>query len=327
MTDARPLLSRVAASGYWMARYIERAENLARFIGVGLHLQLDMPLDPVGQWNSLVHATGDAKLFKERHGAATQAKVIEFLSFDQQNLNSISSCIRAARENARSVRETISSEMWEQVNSMYLMTPANGRRPEAEMLPEYFRSIRLACHLFQGITDTTMTQNEAWHFLRTGRELERADKASRILDVKYFMLLPSLADVGTPYDNVLWSAVLKCLSGFEMYRKKHGRISPRDIVQFLVMDAEFPRAIRYCIHRADRSLHEITGTPPGSFHYRCEQLMGQLEAHLNYTSVDGILRDGLHEFLDDLQLRMNGVDEHIQREFFALRPSAVEASV
>lgn len=325
MTDTRPLLSRVASSVYWMARYIERAENLARFIGVGLHLQLDMPLDPVSQWDSLISATGDAAVFKERYGAATQAKVIEFLAFDPQNLNSISACIRAARENARSVRETISSEMWEQVNSMYLMTPSNGRRPEADSLHEFFRNIRLACHLFQGITDTTMTHDEAWHFLRAGRELERADKASRILDVKYFMLLPSVSDVGTPYDDVLWSAVLKCLSGFEMYRKKYGRISPRQIVEFMVMDAEFPRAIRYCIHRADRSLHEITGTPQGSFRYRSEQLMGMLEAHLNYTSVEGILRSGLHEFLDDLQVRMNHIGDHVRLDFFTHRPPGDEA--
>jgi len=326
MTDKRPLLSRVASSVYWMARYIERAENLARFIGVGLHLQLDMPLDPVSQWDSLIHATGDAAIFKERYGAATQAEVIEFLSFDPENSNSISSCIRAARENARSVRETISSEMWEQVNSMYLMTPSNGNRPAADSLHEFFRNIRLACHLFQGITDTTMTHDEAWHFLRAGRELERADKASRILDVKYFMLLPSVADVGTPYDDVLWSAVLKCLSGFEMYRKKHGRISPRQIVEFLVMDAEFPRAIRYCIHRAERSLHEITGTPSGSFRYRSEQLMGMLEAHLNYTSVEGILRSGLHEYLDDLQARMNDVGDAVRLDFFTHRPPGFEAS-
>ena len=139
--------------------------------------------------------------------------------------------------------------------------------PGSEWLPEFFRQFRMSSHLFQGITDATMTHNEAWHFARLGRKLERADKTSRILDVKYFMLLPSLRDVGTPYDDIHWSAVLKSVSGFEMYRKKYGRISPRNIVEFLVMDREFPRSIHFCISRADESLHAITGTAAGTFQY------------------------------------------------------------
>lgn len=315
--ESRPLLSRVAESVYWMARYMERAENVARFIGVNLHLQLDLIGDVGNQWDSLVHTSGDAAVFKERYGEATQANVISFLVFDPENPNSIFSCLRSGRENARSVRETISSEMWEQVNTMYLRIQACGDSLDVGSLPEFFRDVRLGCHLFQGITDTTMTHNEAWHFLRMGRKLERADKSSRMLDVKYFMLLPSLSDVNTPIDDIHWSAVLKSVSGFEMYRKKYGRLSPRDIVAFLVLDAEFPRAIRYCVHMADQSLHAITGTSPGFYYFRSEQLMGQLHADLDFTSVGTILSDGLHEFLDALQTKLNTVDDHIQSEFFA----------
>ena len=143
--------------------------------------------------------------------------------------------------------------------------------------------------------------------------LERADKTSRILDVKYFILLPSTRDVGTPYDDIHWSAVLKSVSGFEMYRKKYGRISPRDIVDFLVMDREFPRAIHFCIRSADESLHAITGTPMGSFGYPSEQLMGLLRAELDFTSVEQIIRDGLHEYLDGLQTKMNAIDDSLRR--------------
>jgi uncharacterized alpha-E superfamily protein len=315
--ESRPLLSRVAESVYWMARYIERAENVARFIGVNLHLQLDLEGDAVNQWESLVDTSGDAAVFKERYGEATQSSVIQFLVFDPENPNSIYSCLRSGRENARSVRETISSEMWEQVNTMYLRIQSHKGALELESVPEFFRDIRLSCHLFQGITDTTMTHNEAWHFLRMGRKLERADKSSRMLDVKYFMLLPSLSDVNTPIDDIHWSAVLKSVSGFEMYRKKYGRLIPRDIVAFLVMDQEFPRAIRYCVHCADQSLRAITGTAGGSFAFRSEQLMGRLHADLDFTSVDSVLRDGLHEFLDRLQAKLNTVDDHIQSDFFA----------
>ena len=315
--ETRPLLSRVAESVYWMARYIERAENVARFIGVNLHLQLDLEGDAVNQWESLVDTSGDAAVFKERYGPATQASVIKFLVFDPENPNSIYSSLRSGRENARSVRETISSEMWEQVNTMYLRIQSHKSNLDFESVPEFFRDLRLSCHLFQGITDTTMTHNEAWHFLRLGRKLERADKSSRMLDVKYFMLLPSLSDLNTPIDDIHWSAVLKSVSGFEMYRKKYGRLTPRDIVAFLVMDHEFPRAIRYCVHMANQSLHAITGTATGFYAYRSEQLMGQLHADLDFTSVDTVIHDGLHEFLDGLQAKLNTVDDHIESEFFA----------
>ncbi|MBL0157474.1 MAG: alpha-E domain-containing protein [Bryobacterales bacterium] len=311
------MLSRVAESVYWMARYIERAENVARFIGVNLHLQLDLEGDSVNQWESLVDTSGDAAVFRERYGEATQSSVLQFLVFDQENPNSIYSCLRSGRENARSVRETISSEMWEQINTMYLRMQAQKSSLDFESVPEFFRDLRFSCHLFQGITDTTMTHSEPWHFLRMGRKLERADKSSRMLDVKYFMLLPSLSDVNTPIDDIHWSAVLKSVSGFEMYRKKYGRLVPRDIVAFLVLDKEFPRAIRYCVHSADQSLRAITGTANGSFAYRSEQLMGRLHADLDFTSVDSVLRDGLHEFLDRLQAKLNTIDDHIQSEFFA----------
>jgi uncharacterized alpha-E superfamily protein len=309
MRENPPLLSRVADSVYWMARYMERAENVARFIGVNLNLQLDLPMDRAQQWQPLIDTSGDTHDFKERFGEATQASVIEFLTYDAANSNSIASCLRAARENARSVRETISSEMWAQVNSMYLDMQANRRMPDPGQLTEVFRTIRLGCHLFQGITDATMSHSEPW----------------RILDVKYFILLPSTRAVGTPYDDIHWAAVLKSVSGFGMYRKRHGRILPRDIVDFLLMDPEFPRSIRFCIHCADESLHAITGSPMGSFVYPSEQVMGLLRAELDFTSVDRILRSGLHEYLDSLQEKMNTVDSSILNDFVT-RPPLTQAA-
>jgi uncharacterized alpha-E superfamily protein len=314
-TEPLPLLSRVADSVYWMARYIERAENVARFIGVNLNLQIDLPLAPAHQWQPLIDTSGDAKAFRDRYGSATQTRVIEYLAYDTGNANSITSCLRHARENARSVRETISTEMWAQVNNMYLQIQSQRSLPEPERMLDAFREIRLGCHLFQGVTDATMSHGEAWHFLRLGRTLERADKTSRILDVKYFMLLPSSSDVGTPYDDIHWSAVLKSVSGFEMYRKKFGRIAPSDVVDFLVMDGEFPRAVRYCIHSASAALHAITGTPIGAFSCGSEQLMGQLLAELDFTSVENVIRGGLHEYLDRLQLKVNAIDSSLRNDF------------
>jgi uncharacterized alpha-E superfamily protein len=210
--------------------------------------------------------------------------------------------------------------MWTQVNSMYLDMQAQRRIPDPGQWPEIFRGIRLGCHLFQGITDATMSHSEAWHFVRMGRKLERADKTSRILDVKYFILLPLARGVGTPYDDIHWSAVLKSVSGFGMYRKKHGRILPRDIVDFLVMDHDFPRSIRFCIHCADESLRAITGSPMGSFVYPSEQVLGLLRAELDFTSVDYILSGGLHEYLDSLQVKMNTIDNSILNDFVTRLP-------
>ncbi len=317
MIGNRPLLSRVADSVYWMARYIERAENVARFIGVNLHLQLDLPQEFAHQWQPLIDTSGDSTLFLENYGIPTRENVIKFLTLDPANPNSIYSSLRAARENARSIRETISSEMWEQINDIYLQILSQQTMPEAEHLLEMLRSVRIAGHLFQGLTDATMSHNEAWHFLRLGRTLERADKTSRILDVKYFILLPSIGTVGTPYDDLHWAAVLKSVSGFEMYRKKHGQISPRDIVAFLIMDREFPRAIHHCMQISDESLHAITGTPFGSFRYKSEQMLGRLRAQLNFTTVDQVLREGLHEFIDRLQESINDIGNSLHADFFS----------
>jgi len=323
--SAKPLLSRVAESVYWMARYIERAENVARFLDVNHNLMLDLSGSFSDQWQPIIDTTGDRLMFRERFGEATRENVVRFLAFDADYRNSIYSSIVMARENARSVRETISSEMWQQINSLYLMITAV--RPEAaiEGLPEFCHQVRMGCHLFQGITHSTMSHNEAWSFITMGRHLERADKTTRLLDVKYFILLPSINDVGTPYDDVQWASVLKSVSGFEMYRKKYGRLAPERIVEFLVLDGEFPRAVRYCVGVADRALHGITGTPHGAFSCASEQRAGMLRSELDFARVDSILSGGLHEFCDALQTKMNTIDECILADFFARQPTGAKA--
>jgi uncharacterized alpha-E superfamily protein len=167
-----------------------------------------------------------------------------------------------------------------------------------------------------------MTHGEAWHFSRLGRLLERADKTSRILDVKYYMLLRSAADVGTPFDDIQWAAVLRSASAFEMYRKRHGRLTPRGVVEFLLMDREFPRAIHFCLLAARDSLHAISGTPLGTFRHPPEKLLGQLCSDLAYTAVDEIIAQGLHEYLDEFQTRLNRLGAGILDTFFAMKTPA-----
>ena len=321
---SQPLLSRVAESVYWMSRYIERAENVARVVDVNLHLLLDVVSGGGEQWSPLVDTSGDAGVFRQRYGReATRENVVGFLTSDATNPNSILSCLRSARENARTVRDTISSEMWEQCNKMYLsLQEALGSSSFPESLQGVFYDVKMGCHLFQGITDSTMSHGEAWHFIQMGRMLERADKTTRILDVKYFLLLPSVRDVGTAVDDIQWSAVLKSVSGFEMYRKKHGRLTPDDIVEFLLLDPDFPRAVRHCLRNAAESLRAITRTPVGSFANQAEQWLGHACAELDYTHVEHFIESGLHESLDALQSKLNRIDDGVFETFFAMRPLA-----
>lgn len=320
------MLSRVAESIYWMSRNIERAENTARFVDVTINLLLDQPfVAEEQQWQPLVSTTGDDEYFREHYKSATAENVVQFLTFDREYPNSILSALIAARENARSVRETISSEMWEQLNGYYhfVRDAANSGRAMAS-LSDFFNEIKQHSHLFNGIADSTMTHGTGWNFANVGRLLERADKTSRIVDVKFFTLLPSVQAVGTPVDDLQWSAVLRSVSGFEAYRKRYHGITVERIVDFLVLDRTFPRAVQHCLIHADGSLHEISGSPVGTYSNPAEQHFGRLRSDLAYTDLRTIIDGGLHEFVDRLQTRLNEIGEAIHATFFALRP--VEAA-
>lgn len=316
------MLSRVADSLYWMCRYIERAENVARFIDVNFHLILDNSRRQDEQWQPLVNITGDYEAFAERYESPSRENVIAFLTFDAANANSIISCVRSARENARTIRDVITSEMWEQLNSFYLLlNDASAPLRAAESPFDFFSHVKLASQTFLGITDMTLTHGEAWNFCRMGRLLERTDKTTRILDVKYFLLQRDFKDSPGGEDSIQWSAVLKSASALEMYRKKHRAFTPGHVVEFLLLEREFPRAALFCLNSADEALHLITSTPRGSFKCPPEKLLGHLCAELSYANVDDILIGGLHGYLDVLQSKLNGIGESIHDTFFTLRTS------
>ncbi|BAN36230.1 hypothetical protein SCD_n02422 [Sulfuricella denitrificans skB26] len=315
------MLSRVANSIYWMSRYLERAENVARFIDVNLNLSLDLPAGYGEQWAPLVNISGDLELFTKRYGEPTRENVLHFLTFDRENPNSILSCVRHARENARSVREIISSEMWEQANRFYLRVKEAAANKSAIDNPhDFYTAVKMENHLFDGITEATMSHGEAWHFLQVGELLERADKTSRILDVKYFILLPDEQAIGTAVDNIQWSALLKSASALEMYRKHSKQINPSKVAEFLLLNRDFPRSVQSCLARAAYSLHAITGSRQDGFSNLTEKRLGKLLADLNYTQIDEIIAGGLHEFLDGLQTRLNHIDSAIFECYFTLRP-------
>jgi len=320
------MLSRVANSIYWMCRYIERAENVARFISVNLNLLLDMPSEKGKHWEPLVAITGDHELFEKKYDNYDERTVINFLTFDRDYYNSILTCLAAARENARSIREIISSEMWEHLNTFYLELADNKNSSLAFEDPHrFFRIIQMRSHLFTGLMDSTMSHGEAWNFARIGMMVERADKTSRILDVKYFMLLPQADLVNSPVDNIQWTAVLKSASASEMYRKEFHQITPKNVADFLIFNSQFPRSIRHCINKTQVALHRITGTTNGTAHNEAEKKLGRLVADLEYTDIDEVLQGGMHEYLDDLQVRLNQVDMAIGTSFFNIKPPSEQS--
>jgi uncharacterized alpha-E superfamily protein len=312
------VLSRVAEAVYWLHRYFERAENIARFIDVNLQLLLDLPADRGAEWAELVRSSGDELLFRKRHGEPDPASVMHFLTFDADYPNSILSCLRAARENGRAVRDVISSEMWVHLNKSYLMVREASCRPGVLDNPHaFFGEVKQAAHLFSGITDHTMSHDEAWHFGRLGGLLERADKTSRIVDVKCHLL-----EEGEPLgaDEAQWAALLRSVSALEAYRKAWGRIEPLRVVEYLVFDRHFPRSMRHCLANAEGSLHAITGNPLDAAETGPERKLGRVRASLEHTELAELREAGLHRSLDTIQLKLNQVGEAIHTTFFSLEP-------
>lgn len=320
------MLSRVADALYWMSRYMERAENIARFIDANLNLMLDPVPGTEEQWEPLVRTTADLPLFREHYSEPTRSNVIEFLTFDPDNPNSILRCLKSARDNARGIRDVISSEMWEQVNMSYLFVHgASFRELDPGDTHSFFKLVKTNSHTLNGIRASTMSHGEGWHFCELGRQIERADKTCRLLDVKYFILLPEASDVGSPIDVLQWHGLLKSASALEMFRKRHGRISPRRVAQFLVLDTEFPRAINYCLNAAQESLHTISGGRIGTFSNPAEQRLGLLCSRLNFSTIEEIVSVGMHKYLDEIQIELNQIGDAIYETFCA--PRRVEGLV
>jgi len=309
------VLSRVAESVYWMCRYIERAENVARCIDVNLSLTLDLGEEWADQWAPLVNTTGGHELFAERYGTPSRDNVLRFLTFDHDNPNSIIACVQKARQSARSIRESLSNATWEELNRFYLLV--RERRAAGDPDLTIYEHVKRASQLIIGVMDTTQSHTNTWHFSRLGRLLERADQTSRILDVKYFILLPTLHDVGGSIDITQWSALLKSASALGMYRREHHRIVPQKVVDFLVLNRDFPRSMRFCVSRAENSLHRITGTASDVFKTPAEQELGRLRADLEFAQAESIMHGGLHEFIDNFQTRLNGDGKAISDSFFA----------
>lgn len=315
------MLSRVADSVFWVNRYIERAENVARFVDVSQ----SMSLGGVPQWAPLVYASGDEQLFQEHYKAYDAESVLQFLLFDERNTNSILTCLIRARENARTIREILSVSLWESINRFYLRVREAAKDPDPILQnpANFLERVKRHSHEVIGVTEATMSHGEAWNFAQIGRLIERADKTSRILDVKYFILLPEVTQVGSTLDVLQWSALLESTSALHTYRKRFGRISPRNVAEFLILDPDFPRSMRSCVNGIQTALKQITGS---NLSCPSEQLCEELNLRLQRVSIHDIIQVGMHEFIDNFQQSLNAVGAAIYHGFFEIpSPGATQS--
>ena len=321
------MLSRVADSLYWINRYVERAENIARFVEVSEAMALDCPPGSAEPWLPLIYANGDRELFDQLHPEGSSDEVVGFLVREEDNPSSLVNCLAIARENARQIRDVITTEMWEQINDLY-WSIQEGESFWEQPLQEQLREIRRGCQLFYGITDATLSRDLSWQFSRLGRLLERADKATRILDVKYFLLLPSPEDVGGVLDELQWISLLRCAGAYQMFRQSRQQmIEPKAVASFLLLDPNFPRSVRYCLGRIQETLRIVSGRSLPGAPDALECLSGLTLARWSYTSIDDLIAGGLHEAIDDLQSDLNSLHNLIEERYFvAASPSPPEAS-
>jgi uncharacterized alpha-E superfamily protein len=308
------VLSRVASSLYWMSRYIERAENVARILDVNLQLLLDFrSLDEEGMrnhWMPIVQAAGDQEAFIAQQQRATASAVAEFMVFRQENPNSIVASIGQARENARMVRDQITIETWEELNRLYLFvqSPA-ARRMWLDHPTDFFHEIKSSSLQLIGLSHATHLNNEGWWFSQAGRFIERADKTSRILDIRYHTLpARGLPKTITQTEALEWSAILRSCSAWDAFKSIYGaEVNPRNVAELLLLNGDFPRSARFCVDRLNEALRCISGVSERHFSNEAEKLAGRLVAELQFSTIEEIFEGGLHDYLDRLQSKLNAI--------------------
>jgi uncharacterized alpha-E superfamily protein len=305
-----------------MARYIERAENIARLVDVNLQLLLDLrELDEkklAAYWLPIVQATGDDKEFFKLHKRATGQAVTEFLVFQNENPNSIVQSICAARENARMVRDQLTLELWEELNRLYLFVRSPQARKVWDRSPsEFFQEIKAGSLHLIGIASATLIHDEGWWFVQTGQFLERADKTTRILDVRHETLPERGAPKIVSQTNTLeWAAVLRSCSAWDAYKTFYGAdMHPRLVAEFLIFNDSFPRSVRFCVSELNRAVRRISGVAEGNFSNDAEKLTGRFLAELQFSTVDEIFDRGLHQYLDEAQTKLNDIGEALFRAY------------
>ena len=313
------MLSRTADHLFWMSRYTERAENTARMLDINYQTALLPQSTAVAQvgLQGLLSISELLHPYTEKHGEITSQAVMEFMVKDEENPSSIISCLRAARENARAVRGTLTTEVWETLNTTWLDVNRMLKAGEFEKDPaQFFEWVKFRSHLSRGVTLGTMLQDEAFHFLRLGTFLERADNTARLVDVKFHAVqsdfFGNANEKDQEYDFYHWSAILRSVSAFEVYRKVYRDvIKPERVAELLILRADMPRSLHGSLNEVLSNLSLVSSDP----HSETLRRAGKLRADLQFAKIDEILATGLHAFLTQFLDRVNELGAHISREF------------
>jgi uncharacterized alpha-E superfamily protein len=309
------MLSRTADHLYWMARYVERAENLARMLDVNNRMLLMPQSERESErlWRETLDSVGLLQTYFSKHGdKLNPGEVVHFMALDRSNPGSIYSCLRAARENAHAVRGTLTAELWETINATWLdLSRYDSQRMGADELDAFFEWVKLRSHQFRGVSFATMMRDEANCFLRLGTFIERADNTARILDVKYNFIseAPRRDDAGEYYQ---WSALLHSVSAFEIYRKVYrDQITPARVAELLVLEHGMPRSLAYCTDEMLHFLNEVANARSQETQRRA----GELASSLRYGRIEDVLEAGLHQYLTKFITRINDIGNRIAADF------------
>ncbi len=307
------MLSRTADHLFWMSRYIERAENLARLLDVTWQMSLvPQSLDAVNQsWAAIIALNSLEEAYAKKYSTVNGENVLKFMVSDPDNFASIHSCLRLARENAHAVRGTLTTEMWETLNATWL----EAREKTFDQLfnagiGDYFEWVKMRSSLSRGTTLGTLLQDEAYHFIRLGTLLERADNTARILDVKYHVLRPQGDEGATDFYE--WGALLRSVSAFEVYRKVYRDvITPERVAELLIFNHDMPRSLQFCLNSVVKNIDLVANSHSGE----TQRQAGMLHAHLRYGRIEDILEHGLHEWLSDFMDRIYLLGNGISKDF------------
>jgi uncharacterized alpha-E superfamily protein len=306
------MLARVVENVYWLSRYLERAENTARIVGVNTNLLLDLPGGIAPGWLPLVDISGNRAEFDLKGTKGEERDVVQFLIADKENPGSICSSLAGARENARTLREILPTEAWELLNEFFAeftKDVATGINKRTRF--DFLKRIVIALQTIAGMLDGTMNRNDAHTFSTLGRNLERADMTSRIVDVRSAQLLPAETPELRPFETVQWMSVLKSLSGHQMYRlRMRTRVKRTDVLQFLLRDDQFPRSCHFCLTQLDNSLKPLP---------RSEAALEQIETAIKFIErapLATLDQPGLHELIDNIQLHIHNVHNGIAESYF-----------
>jgi len=309
------LLGRTANGLYWMARYIERAENMARLVDAGLRMALTRNEGDVEEWTSVIVSSGVEAGYRQKHDEFNAANVCDYLLRDPENGSSVLSAIETARTNARMVRTALTRETWESINDAWmsfrrmLATPIDERE-----VPKVLDAIKRETAQIRGAFQGTMLRNEIYDFCQLGLHVERADNTARILDVKYYVLLPSISWVGSSMDNYQWESILRSVSAHRSYRWVYdAAYKPTNIAEFLILSRRMPRSLAFCYRMIDDSLEGLAhdyGNRHAS-HEMCENTLSRLKR----MTIKDVLDEGLHEFLTDFLVRTNNLGDQVARDY------------